>query len=70
MNSIVHRDLDGYYFRIERNNKVDNFCWSDLTEEERYQVINGYSIDALKRFCVELGDVIRNIGDQLDLVCK
>lgn len=69
MDSIVHRDLDGYYFRIERNGKVDNFCWSDMTEEERYKMIERYDVDALKRFCVGLGNVIRNIGDQLDLVC-
>lgn len=68
MDSIVHRNLDGYYFRVKRNGKVDNYCWSDMTQKERYEVIDRFDIDSLKRFCVGLGDVIRDIGDQLDLV--
>lgn len=65
----MDRNLDGYYFRIERNGKFENICWSDMTEEERYKMIERYDVDALKRFCVGLGTVIRNIGDELDLVC-
>lgn len=69
MDSIVHRDLDGYYFRVTRNGITDNYCWSDLTESEMSEVIERYDRDALARFCIGLGKTIRNIGDQLDLVC-
>ena len=31
----MNRNLDGCYFRIERNGKYENVCFSDLTEEEQ-----------------------------------
>ena len=33
------RNLDGIYFRIERNNKFDNVCFSDLTENDMNEVL-------------------------------
>lgn len=27
------RNLDGIYFRVQRNNKLQFICFSDLTEE-------------------------------------
>ncbi len=32
---IMNRNLDGYYFRVKRDGKWDNVCWSDMTDEER-----------------------------------
>lgn len=66
----MNRNLDGYYFRVERNGKWQSICWSDLTEEERYKAIDKYDEAALKRLCVGLGNVIRQIGDELDMVCE
>lgn len=31
----MNRNLDGYYFRVKRDGKWDNICWSDMTDEER-----------------------------------
>lgn len=70
MDTNIKRDLDGYYFRINRDGKVDNLCWSDMTEEERFRAIERFDKAALRRFCIGLGTVIRQIGDELDLVCK
>ena len=28
-------NLDGVYFRVKRNGKWDNICFSDLTEDEQ-----------------------------------
>lgn len=64
----MDRDLDGYYFRVQRGSKWQSICWSDLTEEERYKAIDGYDEAALKRFCVGLGSVIKQIGDDLDIM--
>lgn len=64
------RNLDGIYFRICRNGKWDNICFSDLTHEEMESVMARKDIDWLKSLCIQLGRRIREIGDQLDLVCK
>lgn len=63
----MDRNLDGYFFFSTRNGERVPVCWSDLTEEERYKVIENYDSDALRRFCVGLGTVIKDIGDTLDL---
>lgn len=64
---VEFRDLDGVYFRINRNNKWQNICFSDLTEEEMVGVLEGRSEQWLKNLCKILGNTIRNIGDQLDI---
>ena len=66
----LQRDLDGAYFRIKREGKWQNICFSDLTLEEMESVMDGRSIDWLKSLCIQLGKTIRNIGDELDLVCE
>lgn len=60
------RDLDGVYFRTRRDEKWCDICFSDLTEEERKEVMENRSIDWLK----SLANAIRNIGDQLDLSAR
>lgn len=35
----MNRDLDGVYFRIKREEKWDNICFSDLTESEMNEVL-------------------------------
>ena len=32
---MMNRDIDGVYFRIERDGEFQNLCFSDLTTEER-----------------------------------
>ena len=32
------RNLDGVYFRVQRNNKWQSICFSDLTEEEKNKI--------------------------------
>ena len=39
----MNRELDGVYFRIERDGKWQPICFSDLTEEEREKVWEGGS---------------------------
>ena len=29
----MNRNLDGYYFRVKRDGKWDNVCWSDMKNE-------------------------------------
>ena len=61
------RNLDGVYFRVQRNNKWQSICFSDLTEEEMKEVMKGKSNEWLQSLAIGLAKTLRNIGDQLDL---
>ena len=63
----MNRNLDTIYFRIERDNKWQNICFSDLTVEEMQEVMKGKSETWLKSICTELANTIKDIGEQLDL---
>lgn len=39
METVVNRNLDGAYFRIERDGKWQSICFSDLTEDEMKSVM-------------------------------
>lgn len=65
----MDRDLDGVYFRVERDGKFDNVCFSDLTEGQMREVLDGRDEGWLREMCVILGKRIREIGDQLGIVC-
>ena len=65
---VEFRDLDGSYFRVKRNGKWQNISFSDLTESEMYEVIDSKCMMWLKNMCVFLGQTIRKIGDEFDLV--
>lgn len=68
MNRVEFRDLDGVYFRINRNGKWQNICFSDLTEEEMVRVLEDKDKKWLKNMCKVLANALRSIGDQLDIV--
>lgn len=38
---IEKRNLDGAFFRVKRDDKWQNICFSDLTDEEMDAVLNG-----------------------------
>lgn len=61
------RNLDGIYFRIQRDNKWQSVCFSDLTEDEMKEVMKNKSNKWLQSLAIGLGKTLRNIGDQLDL---
>lgn len=61
------RNLDRIYFRIERNNKFDNVCFSDLTENEMNEVLANKDKEWLISLCKGLGNTIKSIGEQLDI---
>lgn len=64
-----NRELDGVYFRIKRDDKWENICFSDLTEEEMYKVLEGRDTEWLKSLCIILGKTLREIGDYFDIGC-
>ena len=62
-----NRNLDGVYFRIERNGKWGNVCFTDLTQEERDKVMDGRSKEWLASMVNYLADCIQDIGEEFDL---
>lgn len=42
-------DLDGVYFRVNRNDKWESICFSDLMEEEQREVLDKYGVKELSR---------------------
>lgn len=63
----MNRNLDGCYFRVNRDNKWQDICFSDLSSEERLEVLKGKDVAFLQRLCLILADTIKEIGEQFDL---
>ena len=64
----MNRNLDGIYFRVKRNDEWLNVCFSDLSDDEMEEVMQDRPVEWLKDMCKILGNTIKDIGDQLDLV--
>lgn len=64
----MDRNLDGVYFRVEREGQWVSLCFSDLTEEQMDAVLGNRSTEWLKSLCVILGKTIRRLGDDLDII--
>ncbi len=60
----MNRNLDGVYFRIGK----ENICFSDLTDEQKTNVMKNKDVEWLKSLCIILGNTIKEIGNQLDIV--
>ena len=41
----MDRNLDGIYFRVQRDGKWGNACFSDLTQEEMERVMENRNVD-------------------------
>ncbi len=68
METVINRNLDGVYFRIERDGKWDSICFSDLTEDEMKSVMKGRDIEWLQSLAIILGNTIKALGNQFDLI--
>lgn len=64
----MDRNLDGIYFRVKRNEKWNSICFSDLTEAEMDEILLDKDIDFLKKMCKILGNTIKSIGNNLDIM--
>lgn len=64
----MNRNLDGCYFRVKRDGKWQDICFSDLTKEEQKLMLKDKNEEWLKRLCFYLADLIKDIGDKLDIV--
>lgn len=68
MERMKKRDLDDIYFQVQREGKWVNRCWTDLTDEERNQFGAGKPASWWKAVALHLGDRLRKLSDDLDIV--
>lgn len=65
----MNRNMDGIYFRVKRDDKWQNICFTDLTLDEIDEIIGERSAEWWKAVAVHLKDRINSIADELDLIC-
>lgn len=66
----MDRELDGVYFRTFREDKWDNVCFSDLTEEEMNEVLKNKDKEFITGLAIILGKTIKVLGDTFDICSK
>ena len=67
---MTNRNLDGCYFRIRRGEKYENLCFSDLTRNEQEELLKDKSPEFIVGLTLHLAKIIRQIGDEFDLIGK
>lgn len=65
---MMKRNLDGIYFRVERDGGWESLCFTDLTREEQGVILADREQAWLKGVIYHLADTIRQIGDSLDII--
>lgn len=66
----MNRELCGMYFRIKRNNKWQNICFSDMTESEMHEILKDKGDVFLRSMCIQLSNSIKDLGNTFDIVRK
>ena len=63
----MDRNLDGVYFRVKRGGRYGNVCFSDMTTEERDELLKDRPLEWWKNMAYIMADALREIGDQFDI---
>ena len=66
----MDRNLDGAFFRVKRDGKWKNICFSDMSTEERLEVLKDKDIEFVKRLCLIMADELKQVGDEFDIIRK
>lgn len=64
------RNLDGCFFRIRRGEKYEDLCFTDLTRDEQEELLKDKSAEFIVGLTLHLAKIIRQIGDEFDLIGK
>lgn len=67
---MIKRNLDGCYFRVRRGDKYEDLCFTDLTRDEQETVLKDRSPEFIVGLTLHLAKIIRQIGDEFDLIGK
>ena len=63
----IKRELDGMYFRVNRDGKWQNVCFTYMTREEQEATVKDRGTQWLNSMIFNLADVVIEIGDALDI---
>ena len=74
----IRRNLDGIYFRVERDGRWQSICYSDMTKDERDGIARMRAEHATSEEQVTwwrsvadlLADQLYNMGEQLGVMCE
>lgn len=66
----IKYNMDGMYFRVERNGKFENVCLSDMTNEERLKKMDWWNTDNMKSVINFLCETLREIGDTYGFIAS
>lgn len=61
----VAKELDGIYYRVKRDNQYVNICLSDLTQEEREEILSKKPIEYLYAIIEVLVSRLRELDDEI-----
>lgn len=64
------RELCGIYFRVKRDGKYENICFTDMTEEEQRKILDDdllLSEEDLCNMCLRISANCRDLGDRFDI---
>ena len=72
------RNLDGVFFRVQRDGKWNNVCYSDMTPDERKEVIYDRmgerpldeQVGYYRRLAELMADYLYDMGEQLGVMCE
>lgn len=67
MDKVLNRNLDGIYFRVKRDDKWQNVCFSDLSLKERDEVCRDRGVEWYRGLAYHLADCLIGIGEIYDL---
>ena len=63
----MNRNLDGCYFRLERDGRWQSICFSDLTDQEMMHVLDDRGIAFIQSLAIHLAHRLKAVGDAYDL---
>lgn len=74
----VQRNLDGVFFRVQRDGKWLNVCYSDMNEDERKFVIYDRmdkrpldeQVTYYRQLAELMADQLYDMGEQLGVMCE
>ena len=74
----IQRNLDGIYFRVQRDGRWENVCYSDMTPDERGEVIYDRmderpleeQVGYYRRLAELMADQLYGMGEQLEVMCE
>jgi len=72
------RNLDGIYFRVERDGKMQNVCYSDMEQRERDEIARKKMENSTpaeqaqwwRSMADILADQLYDMGEQLGVTCE